>query len=90
MGLKRVGHDLATNTPNTHTHLSSFILYILYIIFLKEGIETNKPKMGEGWDSADNETQTQEIKWSETNLFPTGPLNNTVIPGGTSGKEPTC
>ena len=46
--------------------------------------------MGEGWDSADNETQKQEIKWSETNLFPTGPLNNTVIPGGTSGKEPTC
>ena len=46
--------------------------------------------MGEGWDSADNETQKQEIKWSETNLFPTGPLNNTVIPGGTSGKESAC
>ena len=47
-------------------------------------------KRGKGWDSADNETQKQEIKQSETNLFPTGPLNNTVVPGGPSGKEPTC
>ena len=65
MGLKRVGHDLATNTPNTHTHLSSFILYILYIIFLKEGIETNKPKMYKWQSLSDTHINYYFLKFSK-------------------------
>ena len=36
LGLKRVGHDLATNTRNTHKPIEFYIIYIAYNLFKRK------------------------------------------------------